>query len=62
MEKLIKVTIKTVYGKETIYPKNEEAKTFCELIGQKSLTRDNIKLIKKLGYNVEVVADLPEAL
>lgn len=62
MNNLIKVTIKTVYGKERIYPKSDAAKEFCKLVGQETLTRENIQVIKKLGYQIEVVADLPEAL
>lgn len=51
----IQVQIKNVYGNETIYPVCDKAKTFAMMVGQKSLTRRDIDLIKKLGYTVEVV-------
>lgn len=56
MSKTIKVEVKNVYGKETIYPSCEYAKIFASLVGQKTLTRGDILKIKQLGYNVEVVS------
>lgn len=47
------VTAKNVYGVEVFYPANQEAKIFCELLGQKTLTPRDIKLIQRLGYQVE---------
>jgi hypothetical protein len=55
MNNTIKVTIKNVYGKETIYPACEASEKFAALAGQKSLTAREIKLIKELGYSIEVV-------
>lgn len=52
----ITVKIKNVYGNETIYPVCELAKYFAELKGQKTLTRGDINIIKKLGYKVDVQA------
>lgn len=51
----VQVQVKNVYGNETIYPVCDKAKTFASMVGQKTLTRDNIEHIKKLGYSVEVV-------
>lgn len=53
----IQVRIKTVYGAEKIYPVCDKACVFAKLVGQKTLTRENIKLIKELGYEILVVAD-----
>jgi hypothetical protein len=55
--KKVQVKIKSVYGVDKIYPINEEAQIFAEMIGQRTLTMDNIKYIKLLGYVVEVVSD-----
>jgi tRNA-binding EMAP/Myf-like protein len=55
--KKVQVKIKSVYGVDKIYPISEEAQIFAEMIGQKTLTVDNIKYIKMLGYVVEVVSD-----
>lgn len=51
----IQVTIKNVYGNETIYPSCEKAKAFAALAGQKTLTMREITLIKSLGYAVNVI-------
>lgn len=53
----IKVTIKNVYGNSLIYPVCPTAKLFAEIIGKKTLPIEVINLIKKLGYEVELVAE-----
>jgi len=50
----ILVSIKSVYGNETIYPVCMTAKKFANLIGTKTLTRSAIEKIKALGYTVQV--------
>jgi hypothetical protein len=52
----ITVEIKSVYGNETIYPICDQAKIFAELLKQVTLTARDIKVIKKLGYAIEVQA------
>jgi hypothetical protein len=51
----IQVTIKTVYGKDLIYPVDDKAKLFAELVGLKTLTTKHIDLIKALGFTVELI-------
>jgi hypothetical protein len=51
----IQVFIKDVYVQEMIYPSCEKAKLFAAIAGTKTLTRDTLTLIKKLGYEVERV-------
>jgi len=53
----IKVNIKQVYGVERIYPVNDQAIILAQLTRKKTLDRADINLIKKLGYDVEVVAE-----
>lgn len=48
------VEIRSVYGKETIYPICDAAKTFSKLCGTKTLTREAINHIKELGYEIQV--------
>jgi len=48
------VTVKNVYGKETIYPANSVAQIFADLARQYTLTRETLKHAKSLGYTVEV--------
>lgn len=53
--KQIYVTIKNVYGSELIYPACDMSAQFTRLSKTKTLTADNIKAIKLLGFKVEVV-------
>lgn len=55
MNNTIKVEIKNVYGKETVYPACPQAEIFASLVGQKTLTGQDIAKIKSLGYTIEVV-------
>jgi hypothetical protein len=48
----ITVKIKNVFGHERIYPVCPQAKLFARLAGHKTLTRDTIDLIKKMGYSI----------
>lgn len=54
----IKVRIKNVYGKEMIYPACPKAELFTALLGQETLTRTDINLIKQLGYAIEVTQEV----
>lgn len=58
----IKVQIKSVFGRDVIYPACEKAEGFCKLIGQKSLTDQQVKHIKDLGYQVVVESHHPATL
>ena len=53
----IQVTIKNVYGNERIYPINQKAIWFTSLTNKKTLDRNEIEVIKKLGFQVEVVSE-----
>ena len=50
----ITIEIKTIYGKQTIYPVCDNAKIFSALAGTTTLTPAAIKQIKALGYVVNV--------
>lgn len=54
MDNTITVSIKHPFGQERIYPVCPTARAFCELTGTKTLSRQNIKSIKALGYAVIV--------
>ena len=54
--KTIKVQLRNVYGNELIYPMCDDAKRFTRLTQTKTLHRDDIAVIKSLGYTVETVA------
>ena len=50
----IMIEIKKVCGKETIYPVCETAKLFAELANTKTLIPNAIRIIKKMGYEIQV--------
>ena len=52
MDDNIVVQIKQVYGNDTIYPVCNRAKLFTELLGQKTLTFTDLRIIQKMGFNV----------
>jgi hypothetical protein len=56
---MIQVEIKTVYGQAKVYPACDAAKTFAQLANATTLTAANVRLIKSLGYRVEVVNTNP---
>jgi hypothetical protein len=56
MNKTLIVEIKNVYGNEAIYPANDTAQIFADLIGTKTLGRMKLALIQGLGFTVEVKA------
>lgn len=55
--KKIQVRVDSKYGVERIYPISEDAQIFAAMLRQATFTRDNIKYIKLLGYEIEVVQD-----
>lgn len=56
MDKTIRVQIRQVYGRETIYPACRTALFYCHLAGTKTLTEDMVRLIRGQGINIEVEA------
>lgn len=54
MEQYIVVQIKSVYGKETVYPVCQKATLFAKLAQTKTLTSDTLAYIRALGYRIEV--------
>ena len=55
MELDVKVSLKKAYGREMYAPENETAQLFCDLVGAKNLTIDQLRIIRKLGFKVEAV-------
>ena len=51
----VQITIKSVYGRETIYPACKLAQGFAKLAGTKTLTEDAIRIIIAMGFKVEYV-------
>lgn len=51
---LVLITLKNVYGNETIYPANDTAKYFCAIAKKKTLDQRDLRIIQAMGYEVKV--------
>ena len=51
----IKIKITENYNKEAIYPACQDAQTFADIAGTKTLTRSTLKSIQSLGYEIDIV-------
>ena len=54
MENEIRVTVQNVYGTDKVYPYCLKASYFADIAGTKTLTRDTLRLVQLLGYQVRV--------
>ena len=53
---IITVAVRNVYGNDLVYPADDTAATFAALIGAKTFNRQQLGLIRTLGYTVHVAA------
>ena len=53
-ENEIRVVVKNVYGTDKVYPFCMKARHFSDIAGTKTLTRDTLRLVQLLGYQVRV--------
>jgi hypothetical protein len=59
MDKIIEVEIRNVYGNDLLYPVNQTAKLFAEMLRVKTFNRHQIGIMRELGYTVgRVVAEV----
>jgi hypothetical protein len=56
MSKVIKVSVREVYGVPTVYPACPQALLFAQIAGTKTLTHRTLCLIEALGYTIEAEA------
>lgn len=58
----MKITVKhrSVYGIDTFYPACPAAKLFARIAGTKTLTRNTMRDIQELGYEIELQAETPK--
>ena len=54
MENEIRVVVKNVYGTDKVYPYCPKARHFADIAGTKTLTRDTLRLVQLLGYQLRV--------
>ena len=50
--KTITVTVRRVYGMPVIYPSDANARSFAAIAGTKTLTRQTVRHIKNLGFEI----------
>ena len=50
----ITVRVTNNFGNRAVYPVCSDAQTFAELAGTKTLTDETIRLVKDLGYEVQI--------
>ena len=55
METTIKVTIRSVYGRDTIYPVCQQAKRLAAMLGTKTLTQETLRHAIGMGFRLEYV-------
>jgi hypothetical protein len=53
----ITVSVKNVFGNETLYPACKTSAMFCALASTKTITQDMARIITANGY--EIVAEAP---
>jgi hypothetical protein len=59
MNSNLQVTVRTVYGTDTVYPACNASLLLCRLIGRKTFTHADIRTLKELGYTFTVT--IPES-
>lgn len=59
---VLEVQLRTIYGRDLIYPVNETARRCAELVGRKTLLEVDLKRLQALGFVVEwIPASVPLA-
>ncbi|MFM2134447.1 MAG: hypothetical protein RL156_1728 [Bacteroidota bacterium] len=58
----ITVTLKNVYGNQSVYPLDEHAHRFAKIAGTKTLSRDALANVRALGFEVVFVDPAAVAL
>ena len=57
METKLEVTVQSVYGKDKVYPHNDQAKLLAALAGTEQLTPRALHLAQALGFEIEEVLE-----
>lgn len=56
----IKIQSRSIYGKVRNFPMCEKSELFAKFCGKKCLNAKRLKILKELGYQIELVPYLPE--
>lgn len=52
---IVEIKEKSVYGNVLLYPNNQTAKFFAELINKQTFNRRDLGIIADLGYRIEII-------
>lgn len=52
---ILELQVKQVYGQDRIYPMNETARKVTDLLKRKTLTKDEIDILKAIGFTLKWV-------
>jgi hypothetical protein len=55
MNQVISIKEKSVWGNVLMYPNNEVANKFIQLLGKKTFALIDLKIIESLGYKLEYI-------
>jgi hypothetical protein len=51
-----------IYGRELFFPLCETSTRFTRLCGGKTLTREQLKLVRELGFTLDIIVPTPAAI
>ena len=54
-EMVLEVQLRQIYGRRLVYPINETAKAFAELLGRRTLLEVDLTRLQALGYVIQWV-------
>jgi hypothetical protein len=54
MTRNLMVTVRNVYGVETVYPACDTSRLLCRLTGRKTFTHADIRTLQEIGYTFDV--------
>jgi hypothetical protein len=52
---LVSIKEKSVYGNTLMYPNNETAILFAQLLNKKTFDNKDLKIINELGYKIDFI-------
>lgn len=58
----VEVAVRRNYGQDMVYPVNTIGEAFTRLTGNKTLRPMDLSIIRDLGFDVRIVAEVPEGL
>lgn len=56
----LSLTYKTVFGRDSYYPADDISRVIARLGGFKSFTQEQVALMKKEGWELDIKAAIPE--